>query len=228
MPLSKDQVRRLKRKAADNTLEVENLFIVAASGDASAVPLLRQLKEKHGWSDTGFEGRTRVVPFGRWANVVCCYLERGHDGLVALTKSKKAKGAFREFCISLLEELRGPESVDALIRIGGGVLRSPRKDEKLAVRLVRALNPQFTNDVGRFIGEPTRSLVREFVHKLLTLKSRETDRHTCLWILAEVGDESSLQRIANLPPSRDRWEKKIANKAIKAIRDRLAEVDGGA
>jgi hypothetical protein len=41
------------------------LLKVAALGDASDAPLLRQLKAKYGWPDTNQLGRNLIVPLGR-------------------------------------------------------------------------------------------------------------------------------------------------------------------
>src|SRR5262245_33962022 len=100
MGLTAAQRRALSRKAADNSLEVEHLVKVAVLGDATDAPFLRALKGEHGWSDTGREGRKLVVPFGRWADTVCRFLEDGYPGLVQA--AKESDGA--EFCVSVLEE----------------------------------------------------------------------------------------------------------------------------
>src|SRR5262245_6433515 len=102
MGLTAAQRQTLSRTAADNSLEVEHLVKVAEIGDATDVPFLRALKGEHGWSDTGREGRKRVIPFGRWADTVCRFLEDGYPGLVQAGKDS-AEAA--EFCVSVLEEL---------------------------------------------------------------------------------------------------------------------------
>ena len=103
MGLTTAQRRTLSRKAVDNSLEVEHLLKVATIGDAADAPFLRVLKGEHGWSDTGREGRKLVVPFGRWADTVCRFLEDGYLGLVQAAKDPPDAA---DFCVSVLEELK--------------------------------------------------------------------------------------------------------------------------
>src|SRR4051794_17121597 len=122
MGLTAAQRRTLSRKAADNSLEVEHLLKVATLGDASDAPFLRALREEHDWSDSGREVGTLVVPFGRWADTVCRFLEHGYPGLVQLAKDSDTAA---EFCVGVLEELNSPASVPAILVIGGPVIERP-------------------------------------------------------------------------------------------------------
>src|SRR4051812_46696010 len=112
MGLTDAQRRTLSRKAAENSLEAEHLVKVVELGDATDAPFIRALKDEHGWSDTGREGRKLVVPFGQWADTVCRFLEDGYPGLVQTAKDS-AEAA--EFCVSVLEELKTAASVSAIL-----------------------------------------------------------------------------------------------------------------
>jgi hypothetical protein len=215
-------MRWLKRKAADDTIEVENLLALAVLGDAAAVPLLRELKAKHNWSDTGFEGRRRVIPFGRWADTVCCYLESGCDGLVALAKGARTRKEFSEFCLGLLEELRTPESVRAVLTIAGPLVRRPARDVATSVKLAATLSNLVSLSGGDRLDATTEETVRGFVHTLLRAKLTETQRCLCVIALWAAGDESSIRLIEALPPFRHPW-KDVGKRAVKGIRKRLRE-----
>jgi hypothetical protein len=58
--LTAAQRRTLSRKAADRSLEVENLLKVAVNGDAADATFLRALMAEYGWSKSGREGRNLV------------------------------------------------------------------------------------------------------------------------------------------------------------------------
>ena len=202
MALSDGQRRTLARRAADNSLEVEHLLRVAAIGDAADVPFLRTLQAKSGWSDSDHEGDTRVVPFGRWADVVCRFLEDNYAGLVRLAGELPG---LAEFCIAVLEELRTQESASALLAVGGPVVERPATDLGLAIRLASGFNlllsfkdrPRVRPDVEREI--------RGFLHRLLAAELTEAQRATVVCALRGVGDADSMALIAGMPPFGGSW-----------------------
>ncbi|QJW98594.1 hypothetical protein [Frigoriglobus tundricola] len=217
MGLTAAQRRTLSRKAADNSLEVEHLLKVAAIGDAADAALLRTLKGEHGWSDSGREGRQLVVPFGRWADTVCRLLEGGYAGLVRM--AGEAGGA-DEFCIGVLEEVRTPESVSALLAIVGPVVERPASDVRLAVRLADGLNHLLSFKGRPAITPAVEQQVREFLHRLLALELTEVQRASAVCALRGVGDAGSLSVVAGVPPFRGSWAG-LEQSAAKQIRQRL-------
>src|SRR5690348_14306473 len=104
MSLTKSQMATLKRKAADNSLEVEHLLKIAKTADVSAVPLLTDLAARHDWSYTGWEGETRVVLFAKWVEAISVYLTDGCDGLVSYAQRPPSESW--SFALSVLESLR--------------------------------------------------------------------------------------------------------------------------
>jgi hypothetical protein len=222
LPLTDSQVRSLRRKAAAGSLEVEHLLKVAALGDASDAPLLRQLRAAYGWPDSGRPGDDPVVPLGRWADVVCTFLKQGYAGLIRL--ARQDPGAV-EFCIGLLEEKKTPESVAALLAIGGGVIDRPGSDRRLALRLAGALNLLLAFKGAPRIDEATAARVREFLHRLLSLDLSEAERAVCVCALRGVGDERSLGLIGRLPPFGGSWSG-LAESASRQIKSRLRRRPG--
>lgn len=175
---------------------------VAAIGDAADAQFLRALKHQHGWSDTGREGRKRVVPFGRWAEAVCRFLEEGVAGLVRMAGESPGTA---EFCTGVLEELKTTESVSALLAIGGAVVERPEKDVELAVRLADGFNTLLSFKGAPAISPAVESQVREFLHRLLSLTLTEEQRASAVCALRGVGDGTSVAIIAGLPPFRGSW-----------------------
>jgi hypothetical protein len=223
MGLTAAQRRTLSRKAADNSLEVEHLVKVAEIGDASDVPFLRALKAEHGWSDSGREGRTLVVPFGRWADTVCCFLEGGYPGLV---QAAKVSDRAAEFCVSVLEELKTPASVSALLAIGEPVIERPAESIKLAVRLADAFNLLLSFKGAPAIAPSVEGQVREFLHRLLAIELSEVQRASVACALRGVGDAESAALVGALPPFRGSWAG-LEQTAVRQIKQRVRRAKGG-
>jgi hypothetical protein len=218
MALSAAQIRLLKRKAAANTLEVENLIKVALVGGPGDAPLLRQLKAEHRWSNSGRKGRTRVVPFGRWAEVVCCYLEDGSPGLIRLARGDKR---FFDFCVSLLEEFPTSEGMAALLAIGREVLDDPATNRPRALRLAWAFNCLLSCNGQPELPDVEARQVRAFLHRLLSSRLSQGERVGCVCALRHVGDASSLELVEQLPPFTYPWagvERVICRQLKKRLR----------
>jgi hypothetical protein len=216
MAARKIGIAAIERKAASNALEVEHLLSLARDADASVAPVLRELSARHGWSSSEWVGKKRVVPLGRWAEVVSEYLERGHSGVVAMAKGRRTRETHAVMCIDLLSELHTPESVEALIRIGKPVWRDPTEDVELALALANAFNLLLSFKHAPAIPDATRSSIRGFLHRLLELDLDDSQRASCVCALRGVGDARSLDVIRALPPFEHPWAG-LENLAIRQI-----------
>jgi hypothetical protein len=217
MALSSSQRRTLRKKAADNLLEVEHLLRVAALGDAGDVRFLRELEREFEWPHKG----KMIVPLGLWNDAVCCFLEDGYDGIVRLATAEKTRARYLEFCIAVLEELATRDSVDALVKIGGRVLRSPEEDLSLSLLVTNALNMVLSFDKAPGINAETTSTIRQFLHEMLRLDLDEDQRASVVCALRGVGNEESVLLIQQLPAFKDPYAGTKAS-AVRAIRKRLA------
>jgi hypothetical protein len=223
MGMTAAQRRTLSRRAADNSIEVEHLLEVAAVGDAVDAPFVRALKIEHGWSNTACVGSSRIVPFGRWADTVCRFLEDGYTGLVAM--SVEAAGSAK-FCIGLVEEIRTPESVFAVLAIGRTVIERPAIDVQLALRIANAFNLLLSLKDVPTVAPSVEHEIRDFLHRLLEIELSEEQRASAVCALRGVGDESSAARIAALPPFQGNWAGLEAS-AARQIKKRLRWIDHG-
>jgi hypothetical protein len=223
MGLTAAQRRTLSRKAADNSLEVEHLVKVAELGDSADAPFLRALKGEHGWSDTGREGRTRVVPFGRWVDTVCRFLEDGYPGLVQAAEESPDAA---DYCVSVLEELKTAASVSAILDVGGPVIEQPRADVKLAVRLADGFNFLLSFKGVPAITPAVEQKVRGFLHRLLAAELSEVQRASVVCALRGVGDAESVALVASLPPFQSSWAG-LEQSAVRQIKQRLRRAKGG-
>jgi hypothetical protein len=198
MALSSSAKRLLKRKADDDSLEVEDLLRVIARAGASDASFLRRLKDENGWPDAGWMNGSRVVPFGRWVDVICCYLERGYAGLVESARARTDNDVAM-FCVGLLEELKTPASVAALLAIGENIIERPEADRALSLRLARAFNLVLSFKDAPEVDREAIANVREFLHRTLLIDLSEAERAACVYALRSVGDSESLRLIATLP-----------------------------
>ncbi len=105
-----------------------------------------------------------------------------------------------EFCICVLEEVRTPESVSALLAIGGAVIDRPGTDVQLAVRVADGFNRLLSYKGSPEIDSACERRVREFLHRLLALELPIAQRALAVCALRSVGDEASADFIAELPP----------------------------
>jgi hypothetical protein len=217
MALTDTQRRSLTRKAASDTLEVEHLLKVAATGDATDAAFLRDLKAEYEWSDTGWVGRSRVVPLGCWVDTVCCFLEQSYGGLVRMV-SESSETA--DFCISVLEEIKTPESVSALLALGGQVIDRPEMDVRLATRLANGFNLLLSFKDSPVIDADVERRVREFLHRLLALGLTEAQRASVVCALRGIGDAESVALVGQLPPFRGSWAG-LGQAAVRQIKQRL-------
>ena len=222
MSLTPAQLRSLERKASTGELEVEDLTRVAAIGDVRDSDHLRGMKARHGWSDSGRIKGRRVVPFGRWADVVCRFLEEGHAGLVRM--ATEAVDA-HEFCIAVLVDVRRPESVDALLQIAAAPRVDAQHGHRVNLRVADGLNLllSFKNAVP--IGDADASRVRAFLHALLAEARNADERATVVCALRGVGNSESMALIAALTPFRSDWEG-LEKSAVRPIRKRLGSGTG--
>ena len=209
-------IQKLRRKAAKNLLEVEHLFLAARLGDASVVAAIREMQRQYEWPQSNLVNEEHVAPLGRWADVVCRYIEEGHDGLVALAKDSEC----RTFCIGLLEDLASAGSVRALVQICTPVLVDPKSHLSLAVRCSEAFNLLLSFNSLDEIGEDKRAEVRGFLHRLLGVDLTAAQRSTVICALRGVGDEESIRLIESSPSLDYPWHG-TKETACKAIRTRL-------
>lgn len=218
MALTDARRRALRRKAAENALEVEHLLRVAAAGDAADAPFVRGLAAEFGWPTGGGTGTARVVPLGRWAATVCRFLEEGYAGLARLAGEGPAAAPF---CVGLLEELKSAEGVLGLLAVGGPVTADPGRDVPLAARLADGFNLVLSFPGAPTLDAATEGRVRDFLHRLLVLTPTEAQRASAVCALRGVGDAGSLVVLAALPPFGGSWaglERTAARQITKRLR----------
>ena len=215
MSLTKSQVATLRRKAADNSLEVEHLLKVARIADASTVSLLAELSAKHQWSYTGWDGDTRVVPFAKWVEAVSIYLTDGCDGLVNYAQRRSDDSW--AFGLSVLESLRTPVALLAIAELADAIRDHIDERTGDAQKVVYAVNNVIAGKDAPAISETVRVRLRDFLHAVLSSSLAEVWIATAIVALEKAGDSSSLYPIQNVRPLGKLWDM-VPKRAIRAIK----------
>lgn len=221
MSLTKSQISTLKRKAADNSLEVEHLLKVACVGDATNIQLLRELSSKHNWSYSGREKGYRVVPFAKWVEAVSVYLDGGVDALV--NYACQPGGESWTFALAIFESMRSTVSIDALVKLVDFCLQSLRERKELAQKLIHVFAVITAGKNPPRIAERDRVRLRDFIYTFLRSPADDVWVGTAVVVLERIGNLTSIPLIDSLPPLSYPWEK-VAARARRRIRVRCGGI----
>lgn len=217
-------IAKLRRLAAKNAVEVEHLCAMAVLGQSAAVPVIRELQERYSWSQSKRDGGAHVVPLGRWADVVCSYLDGGADALVSYAHSKEPDSFY--YAVSVLGDLKSSVAVLALAELAAEVQRDLPKRRGDAVKLAEAVNLTLSFKKPPAVHERTARSLRTFLHALLRQALNEPQRAIVVCALRGVGDESSIALLQTIPPFTETWGG-LESAAVNAIRKRLRRPRGG-
>ena len=212
------KLKTMRQAAARGELEVEHLIELAVIGDQTAVPTIRELQREYQWPRTNFIANARAVPLGRWAEVVCDYLDGGCEALVAYAK-RPEDDAFH-FAVSVLGEIKSPEAVQALVDLASDapILLPERLNDRLS--LSDAINLTLSFSSAPPVSPQDAICLRSFLHELLAECQTESECARVVCALRGVGDLGSFELIAKLPKFGKPWEG-LEMSACKAIRKRL-------
>ena len=189
----------------------------AARGDARAVPVIRELQRLHRWPHGYLVDGRHVVPLGRWADVVCTYLEGGCDALREYARWSEPDSF--SFAVSVLEELKSAVAAKTLAELAGEVAAALPKRLADAKKLAEAINFTMSFDEAPRLDRATAAKLRSFLHDLLNQRPDVVWRMTAVYALRGVGDEESLRMLAamHVPPDQSRDVAKV----IKILQKRL-------
>jgi hypothetical protein len=219
MALTKAQIATLKRKAADNSLEVEHLLKITTTGDVSAVPLLAELASMHRWSHTGWEDGSRVVPFAKWVEAISVYLTDGCDGLV--TYAQRAPCDSWSFALAVLESVRTPVALLAIAELAEAVHDQIDERPADAQNVVYAISNTIRAKDAPLVPEHVRVRLRDFLHAVLASSLAEAWIAIAIAALGRTGDASSVPIIANVRPLGEIWSA-APKRALREIKKRCS------
>jgi hypothetical protein len=196
----------IKRRAANNSLEVEHLLEAAALRLEGLPALLDKLAASEEWNETGIlEDGSRVVPLARWARVASAYCREGLLGLENIL----ALPGHESFVLAMLQELHSAEAVGAIGHWFAEIIANPANNHELAHEIASTLNLIlcFPPDVD--LTEQNVHLFRQFAHALAGFGKDQVQRAVPVLLLRAIGDESSLALMQSLPPFTSPWESVI-------------------
>jgi hypothetical protein len=224
MPLTSSAIKKLRQHAATGQLEVEHILKLAKKGDAKAVSLLQELSQEHHWSEIEFDNQGReIVPLGRWAGVVCAYLEGGYERLIMLAIETLPDTSMVSFCCAVLEALKTSQSVDALSQMALTLAPTSPENIDAAVTVASSLNLILSFKKAPEIDRHAEDDVRSFLHQCLNHELTAPQRATIVCALRGVGNQESIDRINELPAFAypyDGLERSVA----RSIRKRMTQL----
>jgi hypothetical protein len=212
----------IRRRAADNSLEVEHILEAAVQRIEGLPELLAELTDAKSWSDDNhLPDGTRVVPLARWARVGSAYCRAGFSGLRTLLNEP----GHESFVLALLEELHSAEAVDVVMDFFSECIKTPGGDPPLARMIASSLNLILCFKPEVEIDTTTRGQICGFATALIGLASDQVERALPVLLLRAVGDESSMQLLDSIPPFTEEWAATIPA-TRRAIRQRLKTTKG--
>jgi len=195
---------RLCRRAASGALEVEDLLATVQSRDPGLAPPLRALARELGWDFRSHVGGARVVPLGRWVEVVASFHEGAYAALERLCAGQDGN-SYESFVLAALEALKTPEAVMSVVRVLGSAAGDPLSNLALAAKGATALNLLLSFKPAPTLSPTLAETVRQFLHRLLACPLQEPQRATTVLALRGVGDKTTLALLADVPAFEGPW-----------------------
>ena len=210
-------LQSLRRKALDNSLEVEHILRAAKERVPGLSAELENLIRLCDWSFTShLPDGTHVVPFAKWAEVAGTYSDHGFAGLHRFA----ADEASAPFVIGLLEYLNSSDAIDALLTIFASTMEQPSTNQATTHRIVQAINLLFSVRSSPASAVQQRNACTKFLNKALSLAESNAQRASVMYAMRGTGDTSCLQALATVQDAEPPYAGAKAS-AIKAIQKRL-------
>jgi hypothetical protein len=214
MPLTLNAIRK---KAANNSLEVEHLLKAAASRLEGLPALIEELTISENWSETGkAPDGSLIVPFAKWGRIASAYCLDEYAGLEPFACSPDCIS----FVLSMVQEVHESDGVIAITTWFQDIIANPAHDLQMAHQIAGALNLMLCFPPQVFLPDSVTAIIREFAHQLAQTSSEDSRRAIPILLLRSVGDSKSLLLISSLPALASPWHGVIATTS-RAIKKRL-------
>ena len=225
IPKSKRALALLAKRAKRKEVDVEDILLFARLGDRTAAPILRAVSHDHQWPHFGrIPGKTsRQIPFARWVDYVCAYLEEGFSAIIRRTFDSRElhelaeDGLDNSFGLGVVEAVGGAEAISALADVVDRLTMDAPGHRALALGCGRAISEM---NVGGHASPEVETKLREFLHSLLELDLSPAEEGSVYCALREVGDENSIAMLKLRPLLKEPWAG-TEETVIRAIRRRL-------
>ena len=211
-------IASLRRRAADNTLEVEHLLKAASRRVPGLQNELLRLAGELAWSDEIYlPDGSHVVPLARWARVAGAFAEDGYGSLAPFSLD----ASYAPYILGLLEEINTPEAIDQLFVLFQDVVREPQNRPGIAHKLVSTINLLFSVKRSPISTSQQRDQAATFLGKVIPFSATNTERAHVLYALRGTGNSHSLEALEAVEEPTTPYAGARAM-AIRAIRKRLA------
>lgn len=210
------KLETIRKKARNNSLEVEHLLAAAKARVPGLKEELARLSSELAWSESIYlSDGSHVVPLAKWALIAGAYAEGGIASLTALATEQ----GNASYIIGLLEELSSAEAVSALLRLFQEVMRNPQANLEMAHRLTVAFNQLLAIKGAISPSEEQAGCIRDFLMECYKVASTDNQKTLVIHALRGVGNSASLQFLASLHGLSER-EEAARNAAVRIIRKR--------
>jgi hypothetical protein len=198
-------------------LEVEHILGAAKQPVPGLADELDRLVIECAWSDGGETPQGLIIPFRKWARTASAYCRSGTLGIVSLAQNEPA---YLYFVLALLTELHNREALEAVMALASPVLHKPTENRAISLQASGAINLLLSFPPRISINSEEETILRVFLHNLLSLTTTAVERATVLCALRGVGNEESIQLMAAGVPLADPWDG-VESTVGRAIRKRL-------
>lgn len=211
-------LQTIRKKATNNTLEVEHLLKAAAARLEGLPTLMKELTASEQWSETGktADGGL-VVPFAKWGQIAAAYCAEGYEGLAPYA----SMAGCESFVLGMIEEVHESQGVACIISWFQKAIGNPARNLPLALQVAKTLNLMLCFAPHIELPCSCRDVLRNFAHSLIAMSLSESQKATPVLLLRSVGNASSLALIKALPAFSPPWDG-IIGLTSRAIKKRLA------
>jgi len=206
-------------KEKKGELEVEDILGLVKTGTASLIPDLKILKSEIARKDSY---SALSVPYDRWIEIVCEFLEHGYARLVEIAHRDKY---LAKFAISALEAAKSREGFLGIITIMKSYNLNDSLDYKNYVKCISAINLMISFDDEIKFSEEESTLARTLIHNYLNFTkeklANESDIITAYCALRKIGNFESLSILKKMPPIKNAENIGIDKMVMSIIKKRM-------
>lgn len=211
----------LAKKAAKGAMEVEDMIRFVLFHGAVAADEIERLAKQHQWVMDGLTpDGARVAPFGRWALACVTYGREGEGGLIPMLRDPE----MARFAVGILQEVRTPASVDALLdycATAGFAAEDHEHPAWVEWQALLALNYLLALDDFVPVPQSTLDRLRDVAIAAYGKAANAHLRSMALAALRGAPSEATLRWAQELKPL-DPESASMQRACVKALRKRLA------
>ena len=183
-------IKTLRKKARNDSLEVEHILQAAVEKQLGLAEELARLAAAHNWVTQGLQpDGTRVPPFAKWAAVASAYATEQFSGLRVLAQEKENIS----FIIGLIEEIHTNESISFLLELSQKCLSDLAQFGEEALRVAETFNVLLSFKQPVTVTNTQAKAIQDFLFTLYPHAKSEIKRAIVLLALRGIGDREAIK-----------------------------------